>query len=117
MVLANHFVLYQLKRKAVGATNTNGHFGDFPGTAITGDRRNRAYHPVKNGSQAECLPRRQYGRLQATEGGRLPQIGVHMHQSYKDRAGYILKFVRYITKNGKRIYPKSGKVFPIWVKA
>lgn len=40
-----------------------------------------------------------------------------MHQSYKDRAGYILKFVRYITKNGKRIYPKSGKVFPIWVKA
>jgi hypothetical protein len=40
-----------------------------------------------------------------------------MSHPYKDREGYILKFVRFITKNGKRIYPKSGKVFPIWVKA
>lgn len=36
-------------------------------------------------------------------------------QSEKD--GYVLKFVKYITKNGKRIYPKSAKAFPIWVKA
>lgn len=40
-----------------------------------------------------------------------------MSHPYKNREGYILKFVRFITKNGKRIYPKSGKVFPIWVKA
>ncbi len=32
----------------------------------------------------------------------------------KDRYQYI--FVKYITKNGKRIYPKSSKVFRIRVK-
>ena len=30
--------------------------------------------------------------------------------------GYRLIFRRYIVKNGKKIYPKNGKVFPILVK-
>ncbi len=30
--------------------------------------------------------------------------------------GYREVFCRYITKNGKRIYPKNGKVFRFFVK-
>ena len=30
--------------------------------------------------------------------------------------GYRLIFRRYIVKNGKKIYPKNGRVFPILVK-
>lgn len=35
------------------------------------------------------------------------------------RDGMVLKFVRWVThpKTGQRIYPKTGKVFPIWVDA
>jgi hypothetical protein len=31
------------------------------------------------------------------------------------KPGMVLVFCRYITRNGKRIYPKSGKCFAIWV--
>lgn len=30
--------------------------------------------------------------------------------------GEILVFARYITKKGKRIYPKNAKFFRFWVK-
>ena len=38
-------------------------------------------------------------------------------KAYEDRPGYYLVFRRYITdKKGNKIYPKNGKVFPIWIK-
>jgi hypothetical protein len=37
--------------------------------------------------------------------------------SNKDKPGKILIFRRYYThpETGEKVYPKSGKVFPIWV--
>lgn len=35
-----------------------------------------------------------------------------------EKEGLVLVFRKYITtKDGKRIYPKSAKAFPMWVKA
>ena len=39
-----------------------------------------------------------------------------MGRVYTDEDGCQYIFVRYITKNGKRIYPKKSKVFCIKVK-
>lgn len=39
-----------------------------------------------------------------------------MGKVYTDKDGYQYIFVRYITKNGKRIYPKKSKAFRIRVK-
>lgn len=33
------------------------------------------------------------------------------------RPGYVRVTCKYITKNGRRIYPKNGKFFSFWVKA
>ena len=39
-----------------------------------------------------------------------------MNSIHADEAGYKYIFVRYVTKNGKRIYPKNSKAFRIKVK-
>lgn len=39
-----------------------------------------------------------------------------MAHVYVDEAGYKYIFVKYVTKNGKRIYPKKSKAFRIKVK-
>ncbi len=33
------------------------------------------------------------------------------------KPGMVEVFCAYITRNGKRIYPKNGKCFHFWVKA
>lgn len=42
--------------------------------------------------------------------------GECMGKDHAEEDGYRYIFVRYITKNGKRIYPKKSKVFRIKVK-
>lgn len=39
-----------------------------------------------------------------------------MADTAKDHSGQVEVFCRYITRNGKRIYPKSAKFFHFWVK-
>ena len=39
-----------------------------------------------------------------------------MAHVYADDAGYKYIFVRYVTKKGRRIYPKKSKAFRIKVK-
>lgn len=39
-----------------------------------------------------------------------------MGKDHAEEDGYRYIFVRYVTKNGKRIYPKKSKVFRIKVK-
>lgn len=34
----------------------------------------------------------------------------------ENRTGYVEVFAPYITKGGKRIYPKKAKFFHFWVK-
>jgi hypothetical protein len=33
------------------------------------------------------------------------------------KEGYVEVFCRYITKNGKKIYPRNAQYFHFWVKA
>jgi hypothetical protein len=35
----------------------------------------------------------------------------------KGQGGLVEVFCRYITRNGKRIYPKNAKFFHFWLKA
>jgi hypothetical protein len=39
-----------------------------------------------------------------------------MKNPYTQRPGRHPIFVKWITRNGQRIYPKNGKCFVIWVK-
>jgi hypothetical protein len=39
-----------------------------------------------------------------------------MGKNTKDHNGLVEVFCRYITRNGKRIYPKNAKFFHFWVK-
>jgi hypothetical protein len=39
-----------------------------------------------------------------------------MSNQRQGKPGYRLIFVKYYTRNGVRVYPKTGKAFPLWVK-
>lgn len=43
-------------------------------------------------------------------------MGFHNNNGLTSIAGYRLVYCRYITRNGKRIYPKRAKFFRFWVK-
>lgn len=39
-----------------------------------------------------------------------------MKRKVANRPGYRLVYARYVTRNGRRIYPKRARCFRFWVK-